>query len=111
MSCATAGEADDDGPGVTADATVQGPDAPSNPFADARTSFPDASLPVDAPLNPIIDASPPPIDAPPVGTPDAAPGGFCGTNADCVASECCWVVACVPGTQTGLDPPLNCVPE
>lgn len=106
ISCATAG-GDDDGH-LTADATAGFVDAPISPLVDANRSFPDASVPKDAPIVTTPDASTP-IDAPPVSTPDAGGGGlFCTTNSNCGAGTCCFLQLCVPGT---VDPILGCIPD
>ena len=89
MACATGGS------GATGDDVQPKQDAAVK--QDAPVSI-DARM-IDAHVPPIdgppIDAPPPPIDAPPQG------GGFCQANADCIAAECCFVVACVPGTRIG----------
>lgn len=71
----------------------------------------DAPLPIDAPLAidaRIIDASPLPIDAGPVGT--VPTGGTCVMTSDCaVAGDCC--VFGKATCQPGIEPiPGFCVP-
>lgn len=105
ISCATAGEGDDDVGAV--DATVLNPDAPVNGFPDANMSFPDSSIPADAPWNPTPDASLP-ADASLPGM-DAGNGITCSTNNDCTApGTCCFVTFCVAGT---VDPIFGCLPN
>jgi hypothetical protein len=84
-------------------------DAPVNPNIDAPSSSIDARI-IDAPTS-VIDAPGLPIDAP-VSVPDGGIPGTCSDNTQCTtAGTCCFVALCVPGTDTGLPPPLNCVPD
>jgi hypothetical protein len=86
-SCATAAD-DNDGQAPAPDARkgVTFPDA--GPQADAAPT-PDAAPPLP------VDAATPAIDA-------GGTSGICETNADCtVSGECCFVIACTPGTKLG----------
>jgi hypothetical protein len=70
---------------------------------DASTNEPKDAPNVNHDAIPPIDSSTP-IDAfvPPDAPPDAASGGFCQDNTQCLApGECCFVLACVAGTAVG----------
>jgi len=70
---------------------------------DAEPPPPDAFRPPDAApgapdARPVPDAfEPPDANLPP----DAAAGGLCDGNEDCIASECCYILLCVPGERFG----------